>query len=150
MYQNKFYTNTINLEGAPKEPAQPGRVWLMLGLQGAGTEQVPLVKLEGLEPMAPEDFAKWLWAASQEPKQPARPLDREPKGIWRAEEQSKESLARMSKWREEWNRARRKYPTKSKKELDALVREKLAGQERFEANWKEALEQNLAELLNEI
>ena len=147
---NDNLKNITKIEGVPAEETEPGRTWLLLGICGAGGKDNPLVKVEGLEPMTPQEFAKWLWTASQEPGERIRPLGREPRGIWKAEEQSKETLAKMTKWREEWNKVRRKYPSKTKQEIDEIVREKLAGLERFQENWKEALEQNLDALIAEI
>lgn len=148
-YQDNLM-NRVNIEGAPREQAEAGKTWLVLGLYASGSGEGVRIKVEGLPPMTPDEFAKWLASACVKPEHPARPLTRNPKGVWVAERASKEELAKMTRWREEWNKARRKYPSKTKAELDSLVREKIAGQERFQANWKEALEANLEALLEEI
>ena len=139
-----------NIPEAPKEKPEEGRNWVLLGLYASGSRDKPLIKVEGLEPMSPEEFAQWLWHASKETKLPARPLSRDPKPLWRASEQSKEELARMSKWREEWNRIKRKYPSKTKEEIDQLTKEKIDAERKFKEGWNEALEYELAHLLDDL
>lgn len=142
MYSNKDYL-VKDMQGVPSEQAEGDRNWIVLGLYASGTEEEPLIKVEGMSPMAPDAFAKWLWHASKKVLPPARPLARDPKNVWVAEKQTKEELARMSKWREEWNKVKRKYPTKSKKEIDEIVRDKIKSKEQFEKDWKVALEESL-------
>ena len=69
---------------------------ILIMLKAEGTNENPMLQIEGMPAMTLANAAQWLWEHSITPKRPERPISREPRGIWKAELASPQEHKDMS------------------------------------------------------
>ena len=129
--------------------------FVQLALTTSGTKDAPLIHVESLPPMTPDEFAQWLWNATTDPRteeesrrQRERLLSRCVVPTWKASEASAEEIKAMARRREIWNAVKKEHPLWSRLEIDLEARKRLQKKEEKTARvkaWEDKWEKALAE-----